>query len=232
MVKRPNLTLLASVILDILSRLFDWNIASYPPGTTWYFNPFCWQLMFVFAAWCGSGNFAKISKFVFSRTAMVVAVLWLLFAFVIVMSWHVAFLEAMIPKWMIKVIYPIDKTDLDMLRFTHFLALATLVSRFIPARWAELKAKWAQPMILCGQHSLPIFCLGVFLSFSAHWILMQYTRGVWEQLVVSLAGILIMVGAAWVLDRANRVPDLFVDVVNTDEPEAAIEGSKALSPAE
>jgi hypothetical protein len=232
MVRRPNLTLSASVILYILSRWFDWNIASYPPGTTWYFNPFCWQLMFVFAAWCGSGGFAKISKFVWSRTAMVLAVLWLLFAFVIVMTWHVAFLEALIPKWMIKAIYPIDKTDLDMLRFTHFLALATLVSRLVPRSWTELKAKWAEPLILCGRHSLPIFCLGVFLSFSAHWILMQYTRGVWEQLAVSAAGILIMVAAAWLLDRANQVPDLFVDVVTKDEADAAIEDGKALSPAE
>jgi hypothetical protein len=232
MVKRPNLTLAASVILYILSRWFDWNIASYPPGTTWYFNPFCWQLMFVFAAWCGSGGFAKIAKYVWSRTAMVVAILWLLFAFVVVMSWHSAFLESLIPKWMIKRIYPIDKTDLDMLRFTHFLALATLVLRFVPDHWVELKARWARPLILCGQHSLPIFCLGVFLSFSAHWILMQYTRGVWEQLVVSAAGILIMIGVAWLLDRANQVPDLFVDIVNKDEPDTAIEGGKALSPAE
>jgi hypothetical protein len=232
MVKRPNLTLLASVILYILSRWFDWNIASYPPGTTWYFNPFCWQLMFVFAAWCGSGGFAGIAKYVWSRTAMVVAILWLLFAFVIVMSWHSDSLAALIPKWMIKWIYPIDKTDLDMLRFTHFLALATLVSRFVPQHWAELRTKWAQPLILCGRHSLPIFCLGVFLSFSAHWILMQYTRGVWEQLVVSGAGILIMIGVAWLLDRANQVPDLFVDIVNKDEPDAAAEGGKALSPAE
>jgi hypothetical protein len=60
---------------------------------------------------------------------------------------------------------------------------------------------------------------------------MQYTRGVWEQLVVSAAGILIMVAVAWLLDRLNNVPDLFVDVVTKDEPETG-EGGKALSPAE
>jgi hypothetical protein len=36
---------------------------------------------------------------------------------------------------------------------------------------------------------------------------MQYTRGVWEQLVVSAGGILIMVAAGWLLDRAARVPN-------------------------
>jgi hypothetical protein len=40
LVRRPNLTLIGSIVLYIFSRWFDWNIASYPPGTTWYFNPF------------------------------------------------------------------------------------------------------------------------------------------------------------------------------------------------
>ena len=133
------------------------------------------------------------------------------------MSWHIPILEASLPKWLIKAIYPIDKTDLDMLRFTHFLALAVVVVRYLPRNWAALNSKWLRPLILCGQHSLAIFCLSVFLSFGAHWILMQYTRGVWEQLAVSAGGILIMVAAAWLLDRAAKVPNLFVDA---SEPEA------------
>jgi hypothetical protein len=40
---------------------------------------------------------------------------------------------------------------------------------------------------------------------------MQYTKGVWEQLVVSAAGILIMIAAAWLLDRVEKVPSLFVE---------------------
>ena len=223
LVRRPNLTLLGSAVLYILSRIFDWNIASYPPGTTWYFNPFCWQLLFVFAAWCGSGQIAKIADIVWSRTAMTIAVLWLLFALFIVMTWHVHFLEALVPKWMIKVIYPIDKTDLDMLRLTHFFALATIVTYFVTHDWKPLTSKWTHPLILCGRHSLPLFCLGVFLSFSAHWILTQYTKGVWEQLAVSAAGMLIMTGAAWLLDRAERVPDLFVDVMESGKRKSIVE---------
>jgi hypothetical protein len=211
LVRRPNWTLLASAILYVAARWFDWNLASYPPGTTWYFNPFAWQLLFVFAAWCGVGGVAKLEFLIRSRVALVLSIAWILFALLIVMTWHIAFLEALVPKWMIKAIYPIDKTDLDMLRLTHFFALAVLVTRYFPRKWAGLTSKWLRPLILCGQHSLPIFCLSVFLSFGAHWILMQYTRGVWEQLVVSAGGILIMVAAAWLLNRAAKVPNLFVD---------------------
>ena len=219
--RRPNLTLLGSVTLYVAARWFDWNLASYPPGTTWYFNPFAWQLMFVFAAWCGVGGAAKLAFLIRSRVALIVAAAWIVFAFLIVMTWHVAFLESLVPKWMIKAIYPIDKTDLDMLRFTHFLALALVVARYLPRHWAPLNSKWLRPLILCGQHSLPIFCFSVFLSFAAHWILMQYTRGVWEQLVVSAAGIVIMVAAAWLLDRAERIPKLFVETPELEIAETA-----------
>ena len=227
LVRRPNWTLLGSAVLYVLARWFDWNFASYPPGTTWYFNPFAWQLLFIFAAWCGVGGAAKLQFLIRSRVVLVLAVAWMLFALLIVMTWHSAFLESLVPKWMIKAIYPIDKTDLDMLRFTHFLALAIVVTRYLPRDWKPLTSKWLRPLILCGQHSLPIFCFGVFLSFGAHWILIQYTRGVWEQLAVSAAGILIMVAAAWLLDRAAKVPDLFVDATGSEAAKAATEPGKA-----
>ena len=231
LVRRPNLTLAGSVLLYVVSRWFDWNIASYPPGTKWYFNPFCWQLMFVFAAWCGIGQVDTIARWVWSRTAMILAAAWLVFAFLVVMTWHVHALEALIPKWMIKAIYPIDKTNLDMLRFTHFLALAIWVTHFLPRKWRALHGIWLRPIILCGQHSLPIFCLGVFLSFSAHWILTQYSRGIIEQLAVSALGIVIMIGAAWLLHRAERVPNLFVKVSEVEEQEAAPDSTPAATVA-
>jgi hypothetical protein len=221
LVRRPNLTLVGSVILYVLARWFDWNIASYPPGTTWFFNPFCWQLLFVFGAWCGVGGVTKIEPIIRSRITLAVAIVWLLFAFLIVMTWHAPYLEALVPKWMIKAIYPIDKTDLDMLRFTHFLALAVVAFRFLPRKWGVLHSKWLRPLILCGQHSLAIFCFGIFLSFSAHWILTQYTKGVWEQLAVSFAGFVIMTAMAWALDRAARVPSLFVHVPKSEDFEPA-----------
>jgi hypothetical protein len=228
MVRRPNLTMLGSVILYVLARWFNWNLPSYPQGATWYFNPFAWQLIFFFAAWCGAGGAARYWPIIQSRAALIVAVAWIAFAFLIVMTWHVPFLDAMVPKWMIKLIYPIDKTDLDMLRFTHFLAVAVIVSRYVPRDWKALKSKWLRPLILCGQHSLPLFCFGVFLSFAAHWILTQYTSGVWQQLAVSAAGILTMVAIAWVLDRAKQVPDLFVDTTEFDQAKAAgLESGKA-----
>jgi len=219
MVRRPNLTLAGSVVLYVLARYFDWNLPSYPKGATWYFNPFAWQMLFFVGAWCGMGAVAQIKQFLQSRIVFAIAIAWIVFAFIIVMSWHSAMLESLIPKWMIKRIYPIDKTDLDMLRFTHFLALAFIVSRYLSRDWAGLKSIWLRPLVLCGQHSLPLFCIGVFLSFGAHWILVQYSHGFFMQLLVSFGGMAVMTGLAWLLDRSEKVPNLFVDARGESLPE-------------
>ncbi len=227
LLRRPNWTLAASAVLYVLARWFDWNFASYPPGTTWYFNPFAWQLLFVFAAWCGVGGVAQLQFLIRSRVTLALAVAWILFALLIVMTWHSAFLESLVPKWMIKLIYPIDKTDLDMLRFTHFLALALVVARYFPRKSEILTSKWLRPMVLCGQHSLPLFCFGVFLSFGSPCMLVQYSHGVFAQLFVSVGGILIMIALAWLLDRSAKVPTLFVDTSEYDAAKAAAEPGKA-----
>ena len=50
MMRGPTLTLAGSIVLYVAARQFDWNLSAYPDGH-WYFNPFCWQLLFVLGAW-------------------------------------------------------------------------------------------------------------------------------------------------------------------------------------
>jgi hypothetical protein len=103
--------------------------------------------------------------------------------------------------------YPIDKTDLDVLRFAHFLALAAIIVRFLPRDWPGLKSRWLKPLILCGQHSLEIFCLGVFLAFAGHFILAEVGGGPGMHALISLCGILIMCGVAWLISWYKHVAD-------------------------
>jgi hypothetical protein len=92
--------------------------------------------------------------------------------------------------------YPIDKTNLDVLRFAHFLALATLTLRYVRPDWSALASPLMRPAILCGQHSLEIFCLGVFLSFAGHFAMVEVSDGIAMQVLVSTVGIVVMVATA------------------------------------
>ena len=108
-----------------------------------------------------------------------------------------------IEQWM----YPIDKTDLDVLRFAHFLALAAITVRFLPKDWPGLKSPWLRPLILCGQHSLEIFCLGVFLAFAGISCWPRFPAAPVMHFIVSISGILIMCAVAWVISWYKHAAD-------------------------
>jgi hypothetical protein len=121
------------------------------------------------------------------------------FAFCIVMTWYFPRLAHFVPRLLAELMYPIDKTNLDVLRFAHFLALAAITVWLIPRDWPGLKWLGFRPAILCGQHSLEIFCLGVFLSFAAHFVIITFGGGVAMQVLVSVLGVAIMIATAWMI---------------------------------
>jgi hypothetical protein len=61
MLRRPDLTMAGSLALYLAARQFEWNVPSFPDGS-WYFNPFCWQLLFMFGAWLALGGAAAFSS--------------------------------------------------------------------------------------------------------------------------------------------------------------------------
>lgn len=196
MQRKADLALALSVALYVLTWEFDLALPAYPNGT-WFFNPFAWQLLFVFGAWCALGGAKRMGRILSSRITLWLCITYLLFAFCVTLTWHVPQLNVFMPRRLESWMYPINKTDLDVLRFAHFLALAAITVRFIPANWPGLKSPWLRPVIRCGQHSLEIFCIGVFLAFAGHFVLAEVSGGAWMHFFVSVAGIVIMSAAAW-----------------------------------
>jgi len=89
-------------------------------------------------------------------------------------------------------------------RFIHFIVIAMLVVRFIPKDWPALEWKGFDPAIVCGQQSLAVFCVGVFLSFVAHFTLMLSSGSILAQILVSLAGITIMTVVAYYISWSKK----------------------------
>ncbi|AIB14950.1 membrane protein (plasmid) [Azospirillum argentinense] len=198
--RRWPLALLAgSVTLYAAARLLDWNLPTYPDGGVWFFNPFAWQLLFVLGA-----TMQRLPKVAAALTTRRTALLWLaggyLFAaLLLVISWQVAPMAALMPVWLAEILYPISKTDLDLLRLAHFCALAYVVLQI--ARFDSAWLRWPAlaPVILCGRQSLQVFCLGIFLSFAGQTVLNHWSASLFAQFSVTLAGIAVMVAAARVL---------------------------------
>jgi hypothetical protein len=193
---RANVTLALSIALYALAGKYDLHLTSYPNGF-WAFNPFFWQVLFVFGAWCALGGARRISWLVLSPVTQWIAIAYLLAAFTVTMTWYFPQLGFLMPRRLGQWIYPISKTDFDVLRFAHFLALAAITVRFVPPGWPGLKSPWLWPLILCGQHSLEIFCVGVFLAFVGYFVLIESGAGLGLHFLAAFFGVLMMTAVAW-----------------------------------
>jgi hypothetical protein len=219
LLRSPTFALVAALALYLASVAFDWNFQSYPSGT-WVINPLCWQLLFVFGAWCALYGAEWLGYAYRSPIVVAIAIGYLIFAFAIVISWHDPALHAHVPRWLQDFMYPIDKTNLDPLRFAHFIALAVVAVRFLPADWNAWKSPLLRPITICGEQSLEIFCLGVFLSFTAHFILVEISGGIGMQILASAIGIALMTATAtlitWYKTMEKHGPAQGQQVPNAD----------------
>jgi hypothetical protein len=196
MLRKPDLVMIASLVLYFSARQFGWNFQAYPAGS-WYFNPYTWQLLFVFGAWFALGGATESRSVIKSRWLLVAGTLYLVFALIMTMAGRFEAFGDMFPKWLYDAFNPNDKTFLAPYRVIHFVVIAFFITRFIPKNWAPLESKFAEPVIKCGQQSLQVFCVGIFLSFVAHFILMLSWGTIWAQLGVSIIGIAILTAVAY-----------------------------------
>jgi hypothetical protein len=203
MVRRPTAALLASAALYAAAHWFDWSIPAYPRGYI-YFNPLDWQFLYIIAAWwalTGKDNFQSLKA---SRALSIGCAVFLLLALIVTLGWRYPALKWLDPQWLSDLIYPIEKSDLAVLRLLHFLALAFVCWHVIPSNHAILRSRLLRPLIQCGEHSLLIFCASVLLSFAAHFVLVQISNGLAAQCLVAAGGILIMSVLAALLSGLDR----------------------------
>jgi hypothetical protein len=92
-----------------------------------------------------------------------------------------------------------EKRNLSLLRLINFFALAIVATRLVRRDAAFLAGPLARPVVLCGQNSLYIFCLGILLSALGDFILVNITDRLRVQLLVNLVGVLLMIGMAFIL---------------------------------
>jgi hypothetical protein len=194
----PSLTLAISFVVYCAARQWHWNMPAYPKGE-WFFNPLTWQFLFVLGAWFAIVGRRILGAAIRSDTVLVAALLYLAFALLVSFSPAHDHLPNALTVWFT----PNDKTNLAPYRIVHVLALAVLAVRLIPMSSPLLGARLAEPAILCGKHSLPVFCAGVLLAFLAHATIELGGNGVAAQLLAEAGGIIVMIGVAYW--RAGRL---------------------------
>jgi hypothetical protein len=203
MLRWPKLTLAASLGLYLAARQFDLYLASFPDGR-WYFNPFCWQLLFVLGAWFAldGGRHARAMQEITSLRWLALA--WLVFALLITTAGKNPQLANLVPDAVLGAFTTNDKQNLAPYRILHLLALALLFTWYVPRDWQGLRAKILQPVIKCGDEWLACFCAGVFLSLAGHLVLIMGPNSIALQVMVSAAGAALMTLIAYYISWSRR----------------------------
>jgi hypothetical protein len=213
-----RLVLVASATLYLVVQVFDISVPAYPEGHVWYFNPLAWQFLFVAGAVLGNraangASWAGLFRWVYPVALAVFAA-----ALVVKLSWTIHGLYEPFPAWFLKALWPINKNNLSPLRLVPFFALVLLVATHVPRNARFLGSMAARPLVLCGQQSLEIFCLGILLSALGHFILSEFTSSIAMQLLVKVAGISAMCLTAKMIDwykAMDRMPMLQPAVLRT-----------------
>lgn len=203
---------LVSVALYTLTLRRGWAFHTYPDNQAWFFNPLAWQLLFVIGATCGYGR-AGVGAALrpLPRWLTLTAVFVAAFFALISLSWTAHWIYDPFPPLFLKLWYlTLDKTNLAPLRLMSFLALAGATLHFVRLDSRFLATAAARPVILCGQNSLYVFCLGIVLSVLGHFVLSDIDAGVGMQIAVNLVGIAVMIATAalmqWFKSASRRSP--------------------------
>lgn len=158
------MAILVSAALYVVARYAGLNMPGNADAEGWYFNPLTWQFLFMLAAALGyrRGRGAPVGEI--PRWLVAGAGAFAAFACVVQLSWVLHGFFPAVPALLRHQLWPLDKTMMDPLRLASVLSLAILVAHFVPrdARWLTGRLAW--PVVLCGQNSLDVFCLGILLS--------------------------------------------------------------------
>jgi len=194
------LAFVPSALIYLVVQISGVDMPAYPPGSVWTFNPLAWQFLFVLGAVLGRTDAHRRGPADLLLLAVPPAVVIALAVLVIRLSWTFHGIYEGFPALFLRQLWPINKGNLAPLRLISFFALFVLVARWVPPRAWFLRAAAARPVVLCGSHSLEIFCLSILLSALGHFLMSEVAAGFPMQLAVNVVGIAAMCLTAAVLD--------------------------------
>jgi hypothetical protein len=170
----------------------------FPAGSTrpWFFNPFCWQLLF----FTGFGLMAGWLPVPPVRRGLVIIAALLVLATVPLAWGPVIGAFEVLRQWRQDWVFLYVKTDYGVLRYLHFLCLAYLAWVAVGPQGVRLQAArlaWIVRILTrIGQQSLAVFMVSVVLSRLLGVALDVTGRGVLATAAINLAGFALLFAAA------------------------------------
>jgi hypothetical protein len=173
----------------------------------WFFNPFCWQLVFFtgFAFMSGWLPAPPVNRVLITLAALVILL-------TIPFAWHKSIgAFEFVREWRGEWKAAFDKTHFGILRYIHFLSLAYLAWIAAGPKGVRLTGAWywtafVQFVSRVGQQSLAVFMTSMVLARLLGVLLDVTGRGALAVAAVNLLGFAVIAGVAFLVSYLKREP--------------------------
>jgi hypothetical protein len=196
----PHLLVPISLAIYLSALVFKINLPTWPAEGQWFFNPLCWQAVFVLGFAMsrerGPGGWvrANISWIRLVALPMVIAC-----AFMVLFRWWPNPTRVPEPK----LLFIADKTFVTPMRLIQFLALMAVFSALYPYI-AKRSPRLVEFLSLLGRNSLHVFCAGSVLSLAGQILRFHFRGGFFVDTLLVAAGVILMGAVAWLAEWRDR----------------------------
>jgi hypothetical protein len=194
LIRWPRSLLGCSVLLYMAARLFHLSLG--PWTGSWFFNPLAWQVIFMVGV---------TSPYVLKAKDYWRGWDWLaaLFSLFSLFESHARHLDSHLPAALL-IHFDVDKPAVHPFRLLAIVSLGWLAWRYIPATASWLRSRWAEPLVLLGQHSLGVFSSSVLFAVLGEAILFTHPGWISQILVQSLGSLALVAVAAASAWNSNK----------------------------
>ncbi|MEA2737641.1 MAG: hypothetical protein QOH05_948 [Acetobacteraceae bacterium] len=194
----PRILFGLSFAIYMVVRFTSLNLGAWT-GDGWFFDPFAWQFLFVIGVLLACAPMRPPSRpWLFDIVAAAAVMLGIVVTMVIEPYPHL--LDWVSGSRVLHYLVVEDKTGLYPFRLLSILSLTWLCVRLIRFDQPWLRSRWAVPLVLIGQNSLPVFCSGIVIGFLAR-LGLEYDDRTFMQVAINLLGAIGMLAvgalAAW-----------------------------------
>jgi hypothetical protein len=197
----PWLLLPASIALYLAAIVYQFNLPTWPVEGYWFFNPFCWQLIFVLgfvlAGNDGLGGLVRRHE----RRVFALGV-----AGVVLGAW-VAFQEfepdpMLLPEPFL--LFTFSKTFLSPMRLIHALCLFAACAPLFALIYPHIP-RIAAYFCLLGRNSLYVFCVGSIASLAGQLARFVFGGNLATDTVILVSGVIVLGVTAWLSELKDRL---------------------------
>jgi hypothetical protein len=190
LMRSPLATLAASLAIYAAVNLISLNLPQVFESS-WFFNPFAWQLIFVAGAAAAHATLTGV-RLPRHVDSVILSLGVVAFAVAVKAPWTALGLDGGLFTTLHVNHYDFSKTWAHPFRLAALFALAYLVAALVNPAAGWLKSNWAGRLQALGQVSLPAFALGTVLSFLGAAALTEFGSGLAVVISVNAAGLALL----------------------------------------